>query len=72
MLIDVKFHPVQARIFYGPNGIIGTDHGTHGTADTGIFNPGVLADTVKGVIIVTVFGVFAHRRFYDPFLERME
>jgi hypothetical protein len=72
MLIDVEFHPVQARILYGPNSIIGADHGTHGAANAGIFNPGVLADTVKCIIIVTVLGIFTHRCFYDPFLERMK
>jgi hypothetical protein len=72
MLVDVEFHPVQARIFPGPDGIIGTHHGTHGTADAGIFNPGVLTNTVKGIIRITVFGIFAHRRFDDPFLKRMQ
>jgi len=72
MLVDVEFHPVQARIFLGPDGIIGTDQGTHGATDAGVFNPGVLPDTIKGVIRITVFDTLVHRCFYCPLLERMK
>ena len=68
----MEFHSVQARIFLGPDGIIGTDQSAHGAADAGVFNPGILPDTVKGVIVITMLGIFGHRRFYNPFLERMK
>jgi hypothetical protein len=72
MLVNMKFHPVQARIFLGADGIIGTDQSTHGAPDAGIFNPGVLPDTVKSIIGITLLGIFAHRRLYNPFLKRMK
>ncbi len=72
VLVDVEFHPVKARVSAGPDGIIGADQGTHGTADAGIFHPGLLADAVKGIIAVGMLCVFGHRCFDDPFLERMK
>jgi hypothetical protein len=65
----MEFEPVKPWIFLRGNGIIGTDHGTHGASDAGIFHPGFLADTVKGFILVGMLFIFFNRCFNDSFLE---
>ena len=37
------------------NGLVGTDHGTHGTADTGVGHVLSLADTDKCTVFVAAF-----------------
>jgi len=69
LLVDMKLEPVQSGVFYRGNGIIGTDHGAHGTPDTGIFHPGFLLYAIERVILVGMAFILFNRCFNDSFLE---
>jgi len=65
----MKLEPVQPWMVYRGNGIIGADHGAHGTSDTGILHTGFLLYAVKSVIVIGMVFILINRCFNDSFSE---